>query len=348
MATHAPSPTNRVGHLLPWLGAIIIALVALTACGGSGDEEDDAATESTTTSEGVASEPGETAEPETGPSTSETEPTTSETTEATAESDEPLPTLGELQAAIDATVGRKTAGFSLEVIQTLPVAAPNQAAMRRTGSFDDELQVGSGTQQFLGETSAPADLPGYAGEEIEHRLVSDVYWVSNPVVDPPSWVGYGLADFADLTESDPTLSINGDGYLLAISGAVTSVNDVVVFDDGSQGWSVQVTADELLPLVVSAGVQQRLAAAGLEPTELESTMSLAVDPEGMVVGLIGELDEWWQAVIEQTVGQTESPAGMVFQFQMGNFDAPVEVDAPCADPEDFIEADAPPAQVCGG
>ena len=339
-----PRKTNRIGHRKLLLGAIAVLVGLLASCGESGSDAEDATTDTT-----VASD--DTATPEESTATSDGASADAPTTEADDDTDAGTggpPDLDQLREAIDATIARDTARFSMDVTQTLPVTGPNQASMRRTGSFDDGIRVGTGTQQFLGQTSAAADFPGYAGEEIEHRVVDGTYWLLNPVSDPPTWIGYELTALNELSAGDPTAAVDGDVYLRTVRDALTSVTDVVEFDDGSQGWAVQATADDLLPLVVTAGVQERLDGAGLEPTDLETTISLAVDPEGMVIGFIAELNEWWQAVIEQTVGATDSPAGMVFQFQMSDFDATVEVESPCSNPEELLEPDAPPALICEG
>lgn len=342
MASHAlSSGTIRFNRSIPWLIAAAMSVAALGACSGSDSESDadsDAAAETSTTG-------SETTATTDSPTTTTSDATSTSLTETDADGD--TEELERLQGIIDATVARSSARFSLEVIQTLPVTGPNQTSMRRTGSFDDGQQQGTGTQQFLAEPGLATDLPA-AGESFEHRVVDGTYWLSNPVSNPPSWVGYGLEAFSELAQGDPGLAVDGDLYLRTVGASVASINEVVVFDDGSEGWTVQVSADELLPLVVSAGVQQRLATAGLQPTDLESTVTLAVDPDGMVVGLIAELDEWWQAVIDQTIGSSEAPAGMVFQFQIGDFDSAVEVDTPCSDPEEVLEPDAPPALVCEG
>ncbi|MDH3299919.1 MAG: hypothetical protein OES24_05380 [Acidimicrobiia bacterium] len=347
MAIHVLSTSmNRFKSVNRWLFAIVVSVVVLSACGDSGsnaEADDGAAPISNTESEAT-----ETTEPEsTTTSNGGGGEEATSTTEAEAGTGD-APDLERLHGAIDATVARNSARFLLDVTQTLPVTAPNQASMRRTGSFDDQEAAGTGTQVFIGELGALNDLPGYAGEELEYRLVDGTYWLLNPLSDPPSWVGYDLADFAQLTAGDPTVSINGDLYLATVGQAITSITDMVEFDDGSEGWAVRVTADDLLPLVVTAGVQQRLVADGLEPTDLEADVSLAVDPDGMVVGLIADLNEWWQAVIDQTDVSGNAPVGMVLQFQIGDFDVTVEADTPCADPEEFVEPDAPTALICRG
>lgn len=347
MAIHVLSAaTNRPGHGKLWLCAIAISVGLLGSCGDSDPGDGDAANATTIASDGTA-----TPEESTTASGGTTEAAPADESEADADADTGTGgslDLEQLRAAIDATIARDTARFSMDVTQTLPVTGANQASMRRTGAFDDELRSGTGTQQFLGQTSDTADLPGYAGEELEYRLVDSTYWLLNPVSDPPAWIGYELTAFTELSAVDPTLAVDGDLYLRTVRDALTSVTDVVEFDDGSQGWAVQAAADDLLALVVTAGVQERLRAAGLEPTNLETTISLAVDPEGMVIGFIADLDEWWQAVIDQTVGATDSPAGMIFQFQISDFDATVEVETPCSAPEELLEPDAPPALICQG
>ncbi len=349
MDLHASPP--RSGRRPRLAVVLILALTFIAGCGDSDTdsaEETDSGTETSTTAS-EASEPTD---------TTAADSTESDDPEATAgESDDATDTdpddatvdpaqLEQLRAIIDETVARTSATFSLEVVQTLPVAGQNQAAMRRSGSFDDERLAGSGTLQFSGDGAA-ADSAA-SGDAFEQRIVDDTYWLLNPTSDPPSWIGYDLESAAELVEGDPTLAVDGDRYLLAVSDAATAVTDVVDFDDGSKGWTLRVAADELLPLVVTTGVQQRLTAAGLEPTGLESTVSLAVDPEGMVVGLIADLDDWWQATVEQTVGSGEAPAGMVVQLQIGNFDEPVDVESPCTDPEELLEPGAPPALTCEG
>lgn len=347
MKIHASwSPRRPSSRGRPWLCAVALSIGVLAACGDADSGSDGAADTSETTAPGESetTEATETTEPDTTATTADdgAEEATSTTESSAGETQD----VERLQSAIDATVARNSARFSLDVTQTLPVTGANQASMRRSGSFDDLEGVGTGTQVFLGQSGALTDLPGYTGEELEYRLVGGTYWLLNPLAEPPTWVGYDLAEFDQLTAGDPTVSINGDLYLLAVGDAVTSVTDVVVFDDGSEGWTVRVTADKLLPLVVTAGVQQRLAADGLEPTDLEANVSLAVDPEGMVVGLIADLNEWWQAVIDQTNDAGDGPVGMILQFQIGDFDAAVETDSPCVDPEEFVEPNAPTALIC--
>ncbi len=341
MVIHAlSSATNRFNRGVPWLIAAAMSVAALGACSGADSESDgdpDAAAEtSTTESEATATTDS--------PTTATSDATSTSPTETDADGGD-TESLERLQEIIDATVARNSARFSLEVVQTLPVTGPNQTSMRRTGSFDDDQQQGSGTQQFLGEPGLATDLPA-SGEAFEHRLVDGMYWLQNPVSIPPSWVGYDLEAFSELAQGDPSAAVDGDVYLLTVGASVTSITEVAVFDDGSEVWTVKVSADELLPLVVTARVRQRLANAGLQPTDLESTALLAVDPDGMVVGLIAELDEWWQAVVDQTIESSEAPAGMVLQFQIGDFDAVVEVETPCSDPEELLEPEAPPALVC--
>ncbi len=340
------SPGSRPGRRQPWICALALSIGVLAACGDSNSGSDDAAETSTTVS--AATETTETTGAESTAATEDDRGEEATSTSEAAAGTGDVQDLERLQGAIDATVARNSASFSLDVTQTLPVSGPNQASMRRTGSFDDQNGVGTGTQVFIGQMGAFTDLPGYAGEELEYRLVQGTYWLLNPLSNPPTWVGYDLAEFDQLTEGDPTVSINGDLYLVTVGDAVTSVTDVVVFDDGSEGWTVRVTADALLPLVVTAGAQRRLAAGGLEPTDLEADVSLAVDPDGMVIGLIADLNEWWQAVIDQTSETSDASVGMVLQFQIGDFDASVETDTPCVDPEEFDEPDAPTALVCQG
>lgn len=347
MAIHELStPTNRSGRRSRWLFVLIVSVAILGACGDSGSDAEADKNGAGAESSITGSETPRTTDADPATTSDEAGDTTS-APEPDAGTGDPQE-LARLREAVEATIARGSARFSLDVTQTLPVAGPNQASMRRTGAFDDGLQIGSGTQQFLGRTGAFADLPGYAGEEIEHRLVDGTYWLLNPVSDPPSWIGYDVAAFADLGQSDPAVSVDGDIYLRTLGDALTSVTDVVEFDDGSQGWTVRAVADELLPLVVTGGVQNQLGAAGLQPTDLEATVSLAVDPDGMVVGFIADLNEWWQAVIDQTAGASDAPAGMVFQFQIGDFDAAVDVDTPCATPEEVVEPDTPPALICEG
>lgn len=334
MAIHVlSSPANRAPRRISWLLVAALVAAALGSCGDSAEESegdaDDAA--ATTTTESATTET-------TASETTISEPADDTTSTSAGEggSPEDLVRLAEL---IDATVARDSALFSLEVVQTLPVAAQDQASILRTGSFDDTMQTGVGTQQLVGGSATTAD-------EIEHRLVNGTYWLSNPATDPPSWIGYELDALTEVTTSDPLLSINGDHYLLLVNESITSVTEIVEFDDGSEGWTVQLAADELLPIVVTSGVRDRLTTAGLQPTGLEATASVAVDPTGMVIGLIADLDEWWQGVIEQTLGEVEAPPGMVVQFQIGDFDTDVDVEVPCSEPEELLEADAPPALIC--
>jgi len=353
MAIRASLSTNRPTISAQWLLALAVTLAVLGACGesDSNDDPDNGAGTSTTSAE-AADDSAATSEPASeNSSTSSPDDGTETEVETGADDDSEMgeaPDIQRLQDAIDATLERTTAGFRLDVTQTLPAVGAPTASMLRSGSFNADQQIGTGTQQFLGGAGAPADLPGYAGEEIEHRVIDDTYWLLDPVSDPPSWLGYDLVTFAELTEDSPILAVDGDLYLQTVSDAITSATDVVAFDDGSEGWTVQLVADDLLPLVVSTGVRQRLTAAGLQPTGIEATASIAVDPDGMVIGLIAELDEWWQAVVAQTIGETDSPAGMVLQFQLGEFDSVVEVTAPCANPEEIAEPGEAPALVCQG
>ena len=105
-------------------------------------------------------------------------------------------------------------------------------------------------------------------------------------------------------------------------------------------------ADAEIAIVLFHGSYREHVAAN--DIDNRSDVSLAVDPDGMVVGLIADLNEWWQAVIDQTDVSGNAPVGMVLQFQIGDFDVTVEADTPCADPEEFVEPDAPTALICRG
>jgi hypothetical protein len=243
--------------------------------------------------------------------------------------------LSVLRDRIDETTARRTAVFALDVTQELPVPGPNGVTTTRTGAFDDDLLMGQGSLRFAAESVEVAELLG-AGL-FEYRLINDTYWFLNPLADPPSWGGYDVIEFANTVDGDPTLSMDGDLYILVVADAIIELTGYEQDADGSERWSVMIRADDLLPLVTTGGVQQRLLAGGFGSTGIAAAAEIFVDANGMVTGFETELDEWWQQAVTSLIPEPALEVTMRVRFELSDFDAPIEVVTPCSNPTEFKE-----------
>jgi len=291
-------------------------------------------------------------EPATTSNTSSTlDSTTSTSASSTTTTSEVDSDLVALRGQIDQTVARRTAAFTLEVAQTLPTPGPNGATLIRRGVFDDQLLIGQGTVQFEAESDELAEElgAGFVGEAVfEFRLHDDVFWFLNPIVEPPTWLGFDVLEYATALGADPTLSMDGDLFILAVGDAVTEVTGYSEQADGSGVWSVTVEADDLLPLVTTGGVQQRIYLSGFESTGLDATAEIQVDGNGMVTAFGAELDDWWQQVVAWLFPELAQTVTMQIQFELDEFDLPIDVASPCEDPSVYREAGFPEGLTCEG
>lgn len=265
-------------------------------------------------------------------------PTTSES-RGTADGD-----LSVLRDRIAETTARRTAGFELVVHQTLPVPKPNIVLTTRTGAFDDHLSIGQGSMLFESDSVEIAEQLG--GELFEFRLIDDTYWFLNPLTDPPGWAGFNVVEFADAMGGDPTVSMDGDLYILAIADAIVDVTGYEQRADDSERWLVMVMADDLLPLMTTGGAQQRLLAGGFDSTGMATEAEILVDANGMVTGFYAELDEWWQQVVTSLVPEPASAVTMYTRLKLGDFDSPVAVEVPCTNPSELTEPGFPDGLTC--
>lgn len=252
--------------------------------------------------------------------------------------------LNVLQDRIAETTARRSAVFGLDVHQTLPVPGPNKALTTRTGAFDDRLLIGHGSVRFETESFELAEQLG-AGL-FEFRLIDDTYWFLNPLADPPGWGGFNVVEFADAVGGDPTVSMDGDLFILTVADAIIDVTGYELRADGSERWLVMVKADNLLPLVITGGVHQRLLAGGFDSTGITTEAEILVDANGMVTGFYAVLDEWWQQVVTWLVPDPASTVTMHARFKLGDFDSPVEVAIPCTNPSELKEPGFPDGLTC--
>lgn len=236
--------------------------------------------------------------------------------------------LSSLLAKIDETIARRTAEFTLEVAQTLPVAGPNGVSILRTGAFDDELDIGSGSLRFEAESNEIGDALG--ATTFDFRFVEGTFWLFNPLGDPPAWAGYGAADFLLAAEGDPLLSINGDLFLRGLEGAILEATDHSVRADNSETWSVTLSADDFFPLVTTGGLQNRLASAGLDSTGISAPATIRINADGMVTSVQVGLNEWWTEATKVLLPEVRVASTMSAEFELGEFDKPIHVESPCA------------------
>ncbi len=282
---------------------------------------------------------------ETGQERSTTTRPTAATTSSIQDSDDPFADKKELLNSIERTVARRTASYELKITQTLPVSGENGATTSRTGSFDDSTLTGRGTLRFAAESDEIARLLGEG--EFEFRLVDDTYWLFNPIAEPSGWVGFDVFEYASAVGGDPTLSMDGDLFILVVGDALIEVVERELLSDGSVSWTVRIRADDLLPLVTTGGVQQRLSAAGFEgSTQIDSIAVVTVDPEDMVIAVDMDLDEWWDQVMATVLPEGPIDATMRVEFTLGMFDQSVEVLDPCPDPVEFSNPGAPDGLTC--
>lgn len=332
------------------IGAIV---VVMAACGSSGATPT-AATEppgsapSTAPSTIVAGDGSATTEPAPPTATAQRAVDTT-TTEASTPKPPPRPDqdadVGALRTAIDNTVARRSATFELVITQTLPVPEPNLVTTRRNGRFDDSLWQGDGTMRFESANPELSQLVGGEGV-FEFRIVDDTFWFLNPVAEPPGWLGHDVFEYLDATNADPTVNVDGDGFLFVVSDAIRRVTDRIPSTDGSEIWLVEVAIDAMAPTLTTGGVQRRLAAAGFDSTGLVTTAEIIVDANGMVVGLEASTDEWWQQAVMTMLPDAPADGEMRVSFALEASDEAVEVVSPCDQPDAVTEPGFPDGLTC--
>jgi hypothetical protein len=253
-----------------------------------------------------------------------------------------VPTLSDLSAVIAATVERPRSSFNSEVTMTLP-PSDLDIVVKRTGQFDDLDFVGVGTRSF--ETEQP-DLRELWGEDpFEFRFLDDVLWMLNPLGEPPSWSGFDWLEFGDFAGGNPLGSIDGDLYLWLIESATTAVLSASPQSDGSEIWTIELRADDLVPLVAAGGPAENLLELGAGESGLRVTGQLTVVSDRLVSALSVSLNDWWSRA--QRLYAESLPTGslsreleleyfredehMQLEFRVESFDAPLAVTAPCED-----------------
>jgi hypothetical protein len=213
----------------------------------------------------------------------------------------------------------------------------------RAGEVDDEALVGRGTLAFQSDPPEFVREMGWSSKAFEFRIVDGLFWFYNPVPAKPGWLGTKLEDFADAAGGDPTGNVDADTVLMVVVDAVTQVREVRP-NDATCGttWSLIVRGDDLAPIVTTGGAMRRLLPEGTT-TGKSAAVSLEVDRDGMVREIRADLDDWGAAVTEKLEARMSS---MSFNFSIEDFDVPVSVEAPCADPSPHQKAGEPPSLVC--
>ena len=177
-----------------------------------------------------------------------------------------LPSVADFRSAADAAVAEIGASFVLETTQTIPGLIT--AATIRSGEYDDAVGIGVSTVEFriddtFGNDLENPNLQAFLGEPFEFRLMADTMWILASGGSESIWTGWEIDVLAARLGDDPSDNVNGDVFILQLAAATTRIINWLELDDGASVWVIELDADDLLPVVVTPGVQQRIAAAGL-------------------------------------------------------------------------------------
>lgn len=260
------------------------------------------------------------------------------TSAATEKGERPsLPPTQAVLDSIDATIALQRVSFTLDVTSTLP-GSSSPAMNNSTGSFDDTTFAGVGTRSFSSED--PAIAANLGDDPFEFIVVDNIFWMLNPLGDPPAWAGFDLVEFGNAAGGSPLASVDVDGYLGVIAASTTEVVDAVERPGGGTTWIVSVRADDLLPVVSAGGAASRLAEMGAADSGLTAQLQLEANQDGHVVSITGDLDEWWSNAVSLLPGAKVAPSSdytLHLDLELSQFEDPLNPEPPCDDPSQRLE-----------
>jgi len=254
--------------------------------------------------------------------------------------------LKELYDLLDDTVAAPRMSFTLDTEMLLPGSSA-LTVVSDSGSFDDHTFTGIGTGTFTTELEDFRDAS--YDQPYEFVLVDDIWWFSDPSVDPTGWMGVDIFEYMNAGQFDPFKSMDGDSYLDDILRRATGLTEVTDNPDGSTTWTVQVSADELAYVFITVAPFELVDLTFTMDSNIITEVTVEEHRDGYISAMSGDLDEWLDHALSTLGGYDDLVGESTFSFELGMepFDTPITTEPPCTDPAPTV-IDGFDLFVCGG